>query len=107
MQAGTVRNDMYLGIHGCQAQQLCGQQSASWISLFELRAKVQWLHLDCDTYGGHRLVLSLLEPFLAPGSVFPDSIEISASVLGFWSAPMKCTGRWRTCKESLYSGAVV
>eukprot|EP00439_Symbiodinium_sp_Y106_P066762 s215_g10.t3 len=31
--------------------------------------KVQWLHLDCDTYAGHRLVLSLLSPFLMPGSV--------------------------------------
>ncbi|CAE6955550.1 unnamed protein product [Symbiodinium natans] len=32
-------------------------------------AKVQWLHLDCDTYAGHRLVLSLLAPYLAPGSL--------------------------------------
>ncbi|CAE7402503.1 unnamed protein product, partial [Symbiodinium pilosum] len=40
-------------------------------------AKVQWLHLDCDTYGGHRLVLKLLEPFLVPGSllIFDDILN--------------------------------
>lgn len=31
--------------------------------------RVQWLHLDCDTYGSHREVLFALSEFLVPGTV--------------------------------------